>query len=102
MGKDYDRVLDALFQVRRNERVRFNRRNQQRGETSKEYIMALYSLAKNCDHGNDRRDDTKPSSCWHPRLLTLQMDPTLTLATAEKAVRQREAVHEQQRSPDGQ
>ena len=50
MGK-----FDAFFQVRRNvifERARFNRRNQNPGETAEQYIMALYTLAANCNYGD--------------------------------------------------
>ena len=55
--KDYDLVIgkfDSFFKVRRNvifERARFNRKNQQPGESSEQYIMALYSLAANCNYG---------------------------------------------------
>ena len=54
---DFDRVMgkfDAFFQVRRNvifERARFNRRCQLQGETAEQYIMALYTLAANCNYG---------------------------------------------------
>ena len=102
---DYDRVLakfDSFFQVRKNviyERARFNRRDQQSGETAEQYIMTLYDLAEYCDYGTlkelirDRlvvgiRDTTLSQK--------LQMDPALTLESAKKAIRQREAVHEQQ------
>ena len=43
--------FDAFFHVLRKvlfERARFNRRNQLLGETSEQYIMALYALAANC------------------------------------------------------
>ena len=49
MGK-----FDAFFQVCCNvifERARFNHRNQLLGETAKQYIMALYTLAANCNYG---------------------------------------------------
>ena len=109
--KDYDTVMgkfDAFFKVRRNvifERARFNRRNQLLGESSEQYITALYSLAANCDYGDlkaemirDRlvvgiRDDSLSER--------LQMDPNLTLETAKKTIRQREAIHEQQRILSG-
>ena len=48
--KNYTRVLEkfeSFFQVRKNviyERARFNRRNQQDGETAEQYIMAHYDL----------------------------------------------------------
>ena len=56
--KDYARVVgkfDEYFKVRKNviyERARFNKRNQQSGESAKQYIMALYKLAENCDYGD--------------------------------------------------
>ena len=54
--KDYQKVvatLDKFFSVRRNvifERARFNLRSQQEGESAEEFIMALYSLAEDCDY----------------------------------------------------
>jgi hypothetical protein len=55
--KSYASVLakfDAYFKVRKNvifERARFNRRNQQEGESIEEYITALYALVQSCDYG---------------------------------------------------
>lgn len=52
---DYDLVLgkfDEFFQLRKNviyEHAQFKRRNQQSGETAKQFIMAL-NLTKNCDY----------------------------------------------------
>ena len=102
----YDRVLakfDSFFQVRKNviyERARFNRRDQQSGETAEQYIMTLYDLAEHCDYG------TLTEELIRDRLVVgirdtalsqkLQMDPALTLESAKKAIRQREAVYEQQ------
>ena len=43
--------FDAFFHVRRKvilERAWFNRRNQLLGETSEQYIVALYTPAANC------------------------------------------------------
>ena len=60
--KDYAKVLekvDEFFQVRKNviyERARFNRRNQQSGETAEQYIMALYDLAQHCDYGEMKNE----------------------------------------------
>jgi len=45
--------LAAFFNVSRNvifERAWFNCRNQLKGETAEEYIVALYKLAVNCDY----------------------------------------------------
>lgn len=104
--KDYDLVIgkfDSFFKVRRNvifERARFNRRNQQPGESSEQYIMALYSLAANCNYGEleaemirDRLVVGIRDSSLSERL---QLDPDLTLEKAKKCIRQREAVQEQQ------
>ena len=103
---DYDRVMgkfDAFFQVRRNvifERARFNRRCQLQGETAEQYIMALYTLAANCNYGvlesemiRDRLVVGIRDSALSERL---QMDAELTLEKAKKSIRQREAVQEQQ------
>ena len=65
----YDRVLakfDSFFQVRKNviyERARFNRRDQQSGETAEQYIMTLYDLAEHCDYGGA---DQRPTRRRHP------------------------------------
>ena len=45
--------VDGFFQAHKNviyEQVRFNRRNQQIGETAEQY-MALYDLAQHCNYG---------------------------------------------------
>ena len=45
--------FDAHFKVRKNiiyERAKFNKRNQQLGETTEEYIMQLYKLAEGCNY----------------------------------------------------
>ena len=109
--KDYDTIitkLDSFFQVRRNvifERARFNRRNQQADETAEQYIMTLYDLAANCNYGEmeaemirDRLVVGIRDSALSERL---QLDPELTLEKAKKTIRQREAVHEQQRTLKG-
>ncbi len=51
--------FDAYFRIRRNvifERARFNRRNQQDGESVEQYIMEIHRLADNCDYGNLKED----------------------------------------------
>ena len=119
--KVYDTVVekfDAFFRVRRNvifERARFNRRSQLAGESAEQFIMELYTLAKNCNYG-DMTDEM-----IRDRLVVgiqdaalsqqLQLDADLTLEKAKKRTRQREAVAEQQQvlkgtagvanSPDG-
>ena len=109
--KDHVSIMvkfDAFFKVRRNvifERARFNRRNQQPGESAEQYIMALYSLAANCEYR------TLESEMIRDRLVVgirdaalserLQLDAELTLEKAKKSIRQREAVKEQQTILDG-
>ena len=49
--------MDEFFKVQKNvifERARFNWRTQYQGETSKEFITCLYSLAADCLYGNLR------------------------------------------------
>ncbi len=102
----YETVLgkfDSFFQVRRNvifERARFNRRNQLQGETAEQYITTLYTLVANCNYGalqdemlRDRLVVGIRDTALSERL---QLDAELTLEKAKKAIRQREAVHEQQ------
>ena len=105
--KDYATIadkFDAFFNVRRNiifERARFNRRNQQPGESAEQYIMALYTLAANCNYA------ALEDEMIRDRLVVsekLQMDAELTLEKAKKCIRQREAVKEQQsilKGPEG-
>ena len=56
--KKYDAVIsnfDAVFKVRKNvifERARFNQRSQKPGESAKQFITFLYSLAENCAYGD--------------------------------------------------
>ncbi len=97
------RKFDEFFQLRKNvifERARFNRRNQQAGETAEQYIMALYTLAQSCEYGELKDEMIRDRLVVGIRDNTLseklQMDPALTLESAKKAIRQREAVHEQQ------
>ena len=100
--------FDAFFGVRKNvifERARFNRRKQQEGESAEQFIMELYRLAENCNYGELQ------SEMIRDRLVVgitdgtlserLQLDPELTLEKAKKMVRQREAVHEQQKTLNG-
>ena len=60
--KVYDTVLakfDGYFQIRRNvifEHARFNRCNQQEGESAEKYITDLYTLADNCNYGDLREE----------------------------------------------
>ena len=58
--KKYQTVRDkfnAYFVVRRNviyERARFNRRNQQDGESIESYLRDLYELVETCEYGTMR------------------------------------------------
>ena len=104
--RSYAAVLDkfdAFFRVRRNvifERARFNRRNQQPGETAEQYIMTLYSLAANCEYGALEEEMIRDRLVVGIRDTSLserlQIDADLTLEKAKKAIRQREAVQEHQ------
>ena len=99
--------LDDFFKVRRNiifERARFNRRNQQEGESAEQY-MELYRLAETCNYG-DLKDEMIRDRLVvgiHDAALSqqLQMDAELTLEKAQKRIRQREAVGEQQKELKG-
>ena len=102
--KKFDTVVqkfDSYFEERRNviyERARFNRRDQKRGETAEEYITALYSLIETCAYGNMRDELLRDRLVVGIRDTALsdklQLDPTLTLEKAKKAIRQNEAVRE--------
>ena len=106
--KDYAAVMnkfDEYFKVRHNviyERARFNRRSQQPGETSEQFIMALYELASNCEYGELRDEMIRDRIVVGIRDSSLserlQLNPTLTLDKAKQTVRQSEAVHEQNKS----
>ena len=109
--KTFDDVVAQFagyFQVRRNviyERARFNRRNQQDGETAEHYIMELYSLAENCDYGTLKEEMIRDRLVVGIKDTTLsqhlQLDSELTLDKAKTKIRQREAVGEQQRELTG-
>ena len=95
--------FDAFFRVRKNvifERARFNRRKQLEGETAEQYIMELYRLAENCDYGEMTSEMIRDRLVVGIRDIALserlQLDSDLTLDKAKRAVRQREAVQEQQ------
>lgn len=63
--------------------------------------MALYNLAEDCEYGQMRSEMIRDRLVVGIRDTNLserlQLDPQLTLETAKKAVRQREAVKEQQK-----
>ena len=80
--------------------ARFNCRNQLEGETAEQFIAVLYNLAETCNYGElkgemirDRLVVGIRDSALSERLL---LDATLTLEKAKTAIRQKEAVHEQQ------
>ena len=101
--KKYNSVMkkfDEFIDVRRNvilERAKFNGRNQIAGE---QYITSLYSLVETCKYPADMVDEM-----LRERLVVgmrdnalaerLQLDSELTLEKAKKAMRQKEAVKEQ-------
>ena len=100
--------FDAHFKVRKNiiyERAKFNKRNQQLGETAEEYIMQLYKLAEGCNYGEFTeemiRDRLVVGIRDNAMSERLQLDPALTLDKAKRMIRQREAVHEQQEDLKG-
>ena len=104
--KDYDKVIakfDSFFQVRKNvifERARFNRRCQKQDESVEQFITCLYQLSENCAYGDLRdemiRDRIVVGIRDEAMSQKLQLDADLTLESAKKMVRQREAVREQQ------
>ena len=93
--KDYKKVLDKFdsffIQGEENviyERARFNKRNQQSGETAEWYIMVLYDLVGNCDYGEELIcDRLVVGICNNALSEKLQLDATLTLETAKKSIR---------------
>jgi len=102
----YDKVMeefDNYFQVRKNvifERVRFNKRNQLPKEPVDHFISEIHGLADRCDFKNmkdelicDRLVVGIQDNALSERL---QLEPDLTLDKAERLIRQREAVKEQQ------
>ena len=102
----YDTIIDkfdSFFQVRRNviiERAQFSLRVQHADETAEQYIMVLHNLAARCNYREleaemirDRLVVGIRNSSLSERL---QLNPDLTLQKAKLAIRQSEAVHEQQ------
>ena len=67
--------------------------------------MALYELVQHCDYGGMKdemiRDRLVVGICDSSLSEKLQLDPALTLEKAKKAIRQSEAVHEQQKMLKG-
>ena len=90
----YDTVitkLDGFFKVRKNvifERARFNRRNQQQGESAEQYIIVLYELAEDCEYGALHSEMIRDRLVVGIRDITLseqlQTNAELTLDKAKK------------------
>ena len=112
--KEYETVKDkfeAHFVKRRNtifERVKFNQRRQEEGESVDSFITSLYCLAEHCGYGalhNEMIRDRIVVGLQDAALSEkLQMDKDLTLDKAVASARQREAVKKQQavvRGEDG-
>ena len=105
----YDKVIDkfdGFFKVQRNtvfERAKFNRRNQRDDELVEQYITALFHLRETCDFG----DGALADELLRDRIIvgirdtklaeTLMLDPDMSLDKVMRPVRQKEAVHEQNR-----
>ena len=106
--KKYSEVLskfDEYFKVRKNlvyERANFNRANQLCDESAEQFITRLHQMADSCEFGelkNEMIRDRLVIGIRDEQLSErLQLEPNLTLTKAEKLVRQRCAVSEQQRS----
>ena len=65
-------LYDIFFKVRQNviyEHARFNRRNQQQGETTEQYITELYRFAENCEYSTlkDKMIRDHLRSCKHTK-----------------------------------
>ena len=104
--KKYSVVLakfDSHFKVCKNvifERARFNRHEQEEGETIEHFISTLYELSEDCEYGEMRnemiRDRLVVGICDVALSERLQTDESLTLDKAKKLIQQRYAVREQQ------
>lgn len=76
------------------EQAKFNRHNQQCGETAKQYIMVHCDLAKYCDYGKMSEEMIRDHLLVeiHDTTLSekLQLDSALTLESAKKVILTRE------------
>ena len=103
--KKYKEVMakfDSYFRVRKNiiyERAKFNTRDQKESETADEYITALYELIETCEYGTLKEEilrDRLVVGIRDKRVSEkLQLEADLTLESAKKTIRQREAVRQQ-------
>jgi len=97
-------LYDIFFIVRQNiiyEHARFNRHNQQLGETTEQYVTELYRFAENCEYSTlkDEMIRDRLRSCKHTKHVLLQqpqLEANLTLDEAKTKVQHCEAVGEQQ------
>ena len=104
--KKYDIVkskFDRYFVKDRNviyERAKFNQRRQEEGEPVDTFVTALYGLSEHCGYGelHDEmiRDRIVVGIRDSALAMKLQLNSTLTLSKAVAAVRQAEAVKQQQ------
>ena len=95
--------FNAHFIQRRNvifERVKFNRRRQEEGESVKTFITTLFTLAEHCGYGDLHDEMIRDRIVVGIRNSALseklQLDSELTLDKAITRVRQVEAVKQQQ------
>ena len=106
--KEYRQVVqkfDEYFKVRKNlvyERASFNLAHQLADESAEQFITRLHQLAENCEFGdlkNEMIRDRLVIGIRDGQLSErLQMESDLTLQKAEKLVRQRAAVSQQQQA----
>ena len=104
--KKYEKVIekfDRFYDVRTNiiyERARFNRRNQEPGESVEQYITTLHRLAETCGYGDLKDEMLRDRLVVGIRDIAmsekLQFESNLTLDKAMKMIRQKEAVKDQQ------
>ena len=109
--KRYDQVvakLDAFFKVRTNviyKCAKFNLRDQREGESVEQYIPALYELVESFEYGELKDEMLRDRIVIEIRNSglseCLQINANLTLDRTKRAVRQKEAVHEQTMSLQG-
>ena len=82
------------------ERARFNRRNQEPGESAEAFITAVHSLAEHCNYGNLREELIRDRIVVGLRdmklSVSLQMDSELTLEKTIARVRHSEEIKKQQ------
>ncbi|KAL1432308.1 hypothetical protein MTO96_013627 [Rhipicephalus appendiculatus] len=94
---------EGYFVPRRNiiyERVKFNTRTQQDGESVEDFVTALHALASTCDYGELREDLIRDRLVVgiqdHKVSRALQLDPELKLQKALLVARQHETINQQQ------